>query len=174
MPKATNGATESVEKILDGETVAASTEIVRRPQYSAQDMREIQSFDDALALMTEQGIAVEDATEAIGDGFVLLEDKNKLSGVPCLFMTWSFSDGEFGEFVAARVIAKLDNGSIAKYVVTDGSTGIYEQLRDFTKEHGGEIVGLKVMGGLRPSTYDKEIDGKMTKATTFYIETSKK
>jgi hypothetical protein len=157
------------------------TQELMRPQFGTGDMRGIVTFEDAMALMQSAGISVDDAAEAIGDGFVLLEDKAKLQDVPCLFMTWSFSPGEYGngEYVTARVVAKLDNGTVAKYVLNDGSTGIYKQLREYT-DMSGKLGGLAAHGGLKVSNYTKDIfnpkTGKEepTAATTVYIDTSKK
>lgn len=163
MPKATDSAAETQD-------------VVERVSFATQDMRNIESFDDAIALLVEAGIPVQDATDAIGDGFVLLDskDKDKLVDVPCLFVTWSFNAGDYeGEYVAARVVAKLGNGTLGKYVVIDGGEGICKQLRDYTTEYGVS-GGLKAFGGLTRSDYEKEIDGKMTPATTYYVNTSAK
>lgn len=174
-------AEESVRDALDATPAPPQEVELFRPSFSSDDMRNIASFDDAMALMLEAGITVDDAAEAIGDGFVLLknDDKNHLVGVPLLFMTWSFSQGDFGQFVAARVVAKLSNGSVGKYVVTDGSAGIYKDLAEYTNR-SGKLGGLWTMGGLSRSDYEVDIPDPKTgdivrsPATTYYIDVSTK
>lgn len=152
-----------------------SSQDLVKPTFQSGDLRGIQSFDDAMSLMLSAGITIDDATEAIGDGFALLDTKEKkrLCGIPLLFMTWTFNPGEFGEFVAARVVAKLDNGTVGKYVIIDGSEGIYKQLKEYTAEFS-KLGGLATMGGLNESNYETMVEGKMTPATTYYIDVSTK
>lgn len=161
MPKATNSDD-------------SSNEIAKR-SFAADELRNIESFDDALRLMQEAGIEVEDAADAIGDGFILLDDKRKLENVPLIFITWSESTGEQGEYTVARVVARMENATVGKFVVVDGSeTGIHYQLKEYSRTHGGKVGGLTAIGGLRISDYEVEIDGKKQKASTAYINTSKK
>lgn len=161
MPKATNSDEPGNELI--------------KPTFHADDLRGIESFDDALRLMQEAGIEVEDAADAIGDGFVLLDSKSILEDVPLVFLTWSESSGEQGEYTVARVVAKMPNGTVGKFVVVDGSsTGIHFQLKEYSRSHGGKVGGLTAFGGLRVSNYEVEVDGKTQAATTVYINTAKK
>lgn len=140
--------------------------------------REISSFEDALRLAQEQYGEVEAASSAIGDGFALLttDQKVQLIGVPCVFLSWSFAAsevGERGEFVTVRVVT--EDGR--KVVVNDGSTGIYQQLKDYTTETNGRDGGLIVRRGLRKSDYTYTVTegkdkGKEKAATTYYIDTA--
>jgi hypothetical protein len=135
----------------------------------------IESWEDAISLANELGTLV-DATDVLGNGFEILDtkDKGQLVGVPMLFLSWRFNDGDNGEFVSALVVLKVGNG-IRKVVLNDGSTGIKEQLKSFTfdyapKKLGGQkFSGLVAKNGLRRSDYTIEIDGKESAATTFYI-----
>jgi hypothetical protein len=130
------------------------TEMVKRENFETADLRSISTFEDALSLFKEQGVSIEDATDAIGDGFEMLEDKEFLVKRPFLFVQWTFTHGDFGDdYMIARVVA--DDGG--KYVITDGSTGLYRQVREY-EESTGKTRGLLVKRGLRKSEYF--LDGK--------------
>lgn len=161
MPKATNSDEPGNE--------------VAKKMFAADELRGIQSFEDAMRLMEDAGIDIEDAADAIGDGFVLLDNKSQLEDIPLVFLTWSQSTGDQGDYTVARVVAKMPNGTVGKFVVVDGSsTGIHFQLNEYSKSHGGKVGGLTAFGGLRVSDYKVEVDGKMQDATTVYINTAKK
>lgn len=139
--------------------------------------RAINSFEEALELAKEQYGDIQAASSAIGDGFALLttDQKQQLVGVACLFLSWSFSAsevGERGEFVTARVVTSDGR----KVVVNDGSSGVYQQLKDYTTESGRD-GGLIVARGLRRSDYtytvtDGKDAGKEKPATTYYLDTA--
>jgi hypothetical protein len=151
-------------------------EIMSGSAYSREALAEIDSFDAALAMATEQYGPVVDAADVLGDGFALLESNSKpiLEGIPLILMEWNFRDGDFGKpFVSVRVVAKHPNGTMGRYIVNDGSTGIAEQLAEYTKKYG-RYGGLIVSKGLLRSDYDVEIDGKKSRATTWYLNLSKK
>lgn len=132
----------------------------------------IQSFDDALRILADEGIVIDHAPDVIGNGFAILKDKNILTGVECLVMEWNFNSGEQGEFVSAYVVAKMPGtSSPSRFILNDGGSGIYKQLKAYTRKTG-KLRGLHVPRGLTRSDYEKEIDGKMTAATTFYLDTS--
>lgn len=132
------------------------------------------AFDDALQLAKEiyGEEAVQLASEAIGDGFALTDNKDQFIGVPCIFLKWTFSPGDFvdtktGEkkdFATVRIVTK-DGG---KFVINDGSTGICDQLRQYTNDNFGRQGGLVALHGLRRSDYENEFGN----ATTHYIDTS--
>ena len=116
-----------------------------------------------------------DASSELGDGFEVLDNKDRVVDVPFVLISWSFSTkGKFGEFVSARLVTE-GNG---KYVINDGGTGIYAQLREFTDTHGGRDGGLFVRKGLRKSEYSVDLpDPKTgeivpTPAVTYYLSTS--
>ncbi len=152
--------------------MAASTEVARQNVYTTEALRSIASFDDALSIAAQAfGGEIVTADRELGDGFAILDNKASLIETPLLFMEWEFYPGEYGEFVAARVVAKVGN-DVARYIVNDGSTGIYQQLRDYTDDTGRK-GGLLSRKGLRRSDYEYE-DGKGNKrpATTYYIDTA--
>lgn len=133
-----------------------------KPVASPDDLREIRSIDDAMALVQSQlGATVYDATEAIGDGFSMLDDKDRLLGIPFFAVSWTFAPGDFGtEYLIMRVVTDRDE----KFVVTDGGTGLCEQVRSFTNRTG-QTAGLLVRRGLRKSEYDNEFGH----GTTYYL-----
>lgn len=128
---------------------------------------------DILAFFADLGVAVEDNDlDAIRSLKVLTEDdKNGLKGVPLLLIQWRFNSGDFGEFVSAEVA--FEDGRLA--VLNDGSTGICAQLRELSDHrervgHPTPYAGRMVRGGISRSDYETEIDGKVTKAHTFYLQ----
>lgn len=155
--------------VKKNDTETTTTEIVVK--LSDEALSGITSFDDALKLLQEtygeESIVI--ASDALGDGFKMLnsDDKHKLVGEGLIFVNWDFAMGKHGEYVYARVVT-ADN---KKYVIIDGSHGIYAQLKALSANKG-VFNGLYVANGLRRSDYDKEIDGKMSQATTYYLDTS--
>lgn len=145
------------------------TTVSKNYRYDTGALRDIQSFEDAAALVESTYGPILTADSELGDGFAMLESKDVLIGVPVLFLSWSFSEGQYAEeFVSARVITK-DGG---KYVLNDGGTGIRTQLREFTDTHDGRTGGLLARRGLRRSDYDYTDDkGKTQAASTYYVDT---
>lgn len=139
-------------------------------KFDTEDLAAIGSFEDALKLavdtLGEENIAR--ASAEIGDGFKLLETKDQLIGVPMILLTWDFSIGDFGEFVSIRLVTK-DGG---KFIVNDGSTGIRDQLIQYTAKKGRK-GGLVCDKGLRRSDYEyTDEKGQKSKAQTYYLDTS--
>lgn len=142
--------------------------------FSRDELMAITNFDDAVRLATEVHGQIVAADQELGDGFALLtkEQKNLLCGVPLLLMEWKFRGGDFGNFVTLRVIARNPDGSVSKYIVNDGSTGIAEQLADY-QTNTGRTGGMFVGKGFRRSDYEVMIGEELKAATTFYLDTSK-
>jgi hypothetical protein len=180
--RGTTGDTESIADFLNrNPEVEVEGEIrftrdgalvVRGQFYDTDALLSIDSFDAALSLVQQQlgGIV---SAETLGDGFaVLSKNKDVLCGVPVLFMSWDFNAGDFGEFVSVRAIARREGGALTKVILNDGSTGIYKQLRDFTKQTG-KLGGLVARQGLRRSDYDYDDgSGQLKPASTYYIDTT--
>lgn len=143
------------------------------PSLNTQQLREIESFDDALALLQETygSEALETADKALGDGFALTHNKDQFLGVPLVFVWWTASDGsypdpetgELRKFVSARIVTKTGG----KFVITDGSSGISEQLMRYGAETGKNF--LVARKGLRVSRYKNEYTDE---GTTYYVDTS--
>lgn len=180
-------------QVTEDELNTASTEdsqMVLSDRYDTEALQKIGSFQEALELVGSTLGYVEDAAKAMGDGFALLSSdgaKARLVKKPLILMSWDFYPGDFGdEFAAIRIVAQEDNGTISKYIVNDGSTGVAKMLREFTNKTG-KRGGLLVRNGFRASEYDfceecrsatcaepvphKEA-GHHKRATTYYIDTS--
>jgi hypothetical protein len=144
----------------------------------AADYAELTSFDDAFNLLTQTFGDVVSAEE-LGDGFSVLDNKDVLEGVPLILLRWDFrvseevtrkleSGGEVpAEYVSARVMTRDGR----KFIVNDGSTGLYKQLVDFTNKTERQ-GGLYVPHGLRKSEYWVETPDGKKRAATFYLDTS--
>lgn len=159
-------ATETVE---DNSAVA-----IPRVDFDDLALSEISSFDDAVALVTADGTVIESASDVIGNGFAILKDKSLLCGVELLFLGWSFNAGENGEFVSCYVVARMPGSKVpSKFIVNDGSTGLFKDLRNYTTKTGRN-KGLHVAKGLSRSdyTYEDKETGEQRPATTFYLDTS--
>lgn len=150
----------------------ASSEIVKRESFDTADLRSLSSFDDAMRLFQDAGIPVADAAEAIGDGFEMLEDKDILVKQPFIMIQWAFTPGDFGE---EYLIARVMTADGKKFVVTDGSTGLCRQVREFEQEYGAQR-GLVCKRGLRKSEYFLAEDGTPSltdtgngKGSTYYL-----
>lgn len=121
---------------------------VNAPMPSDEMLRNISSFEEAQALAEELHGAIQDYAETYGTGFELLDDKSQLVGKPLVLLSWRINSGNFGGFVSAHAITESGD----KYIVNDGSTGLYKQLAEITA-NSGRIGGLLVKKGLRESEY---------------------
>lgn len=158
-------------------STAVSVERVMSPS----ELRDIASMDDAIALIQRtMGIEVREAREELGDGFEYLENKEWLVGIPCLFVKWecnlssSFTDDNGAPLknVQAWVVCER-GGKTRKFRISDFSTGISQQLWEYT-ERTGRTGGLAAPLGLRKSefTYRNPDSGETSLATTYYIDVS--
>lgn len=129
-------------------------------------------YETALKLF-EEDIVDADA-ETMGDGFVKLPTKEQLIGVPFLIVRGTFTPGigKRGEKVTVRVITKDKR----KFFFSDGSTGIYSQLRKLTANQ--TFGNVNCPKGLRASRFhwDEKTqqvtrDGEPN-AATYYIDVS--
>lgn len=111
-----------------------------------------------------QGIEITDQS-AFGSGFTLLKEKDQLVSKPFIIVEWRFSLGDHGEFVSALVMTNSGD----KFVINDGSTGIYAQLRSITDETGKTHAHV-VRNGLVRSDYEYvDNNGEKHPATTYYL-----
>lgn len=153
----------------DGSSMAVTT-----PQVSEDVLANITSFDDALAVVNEVfGGSIIEADKVLGTGFAVLDDKNRLIGVPFVAVKIDQHDSDksdLGKFVSLHVVTQDGR----KYIVNDGSTGIYAQIQELWTRKP-ELVGLPLMvrRGLRRSDYTyMDESGKAKPATTYYLDTS--
>lgn len=149
----------------------AANEVAQRTLFSDDELAELHSTSDVNELLANAGI-VPESFDDYGSGFSVLEDKRQLIKVPFYILEWRVNAGDMGEFTS--LVAMTERGD--KYVVNDGSTGIHEQLAAVVKRREAKGItgpalraGLVVRKGLRVSDYEVEIDGKMSKASTFYL-----
>lgn len=133
----------------------------------------VMDYEAALAMFEGQTVTAD--AETMGDGFVKLIDKKQLVGVPFFIVKGTFTEGvgKFGEKVTIRVITKDKR----KFFFSDGSTGIYSQLRKLVPE-ARTFGGVECPKGLRESAFHwddklKQItkDGEPN-SSTFYIDVS--
>lgn len=140
------------------------------PTIAPEALAEVTSFADAVALAQQvygqENVVV--ASDVLGDGFKMLDNKSQLLGVGFFAVSWNFSMGDHGEFVAVKLVTEDDR----KLVITDGSTGVYAQLAAYSK-NTGRYGGLFVRKGLRVSEYTYEDEkGNEKDARTFYLDVS--
>lgn len=159
MAKATAAADETIDETMED------------VNFSDTELRGISSFEDAMRLAAEKYGDVIDAADEIGSGFIMLDNKDKLVGEPFVILSFAFPEGDFldedgnpGHFAVVRLVTKHGD----RFVVTDGSHGIYQQLEDF-HIRSGRSGGLVVSGGLRKSEYKTEVNGVMQPAVTYYL-----
>lgn len=175
-------------------TVESSTvedaELVHSETYTDAELAALTSFEEAAELAAKvHGVVTADTV--IGDGFSLIKGddaKRRYVGRPVMLMSWKFVPGDFGdEFVVAHCVAPTDNGGMAKFIITDGSTGIAKELRQLT-DQTGRTGGLLVHSGFRESAYpfctecnkavnndhSAETGHKTAPKSTFYLDPTRK
>jgi hypothetical protein len=148
-----------------------------------RELEAIESGDNVLAVAGDDSGAMVETWEQVAqlpadtvvivDDFVKLDDKSKLINVPFFARKWWFSDGDMGEFAAVQCVTQYPintgSGETRKVIITDGSTGIFRQLRDVTKRTEGKTSSLLVRNGLRVSQYTVETDEGIKNAETYYL-----
>lgn len=152
-------------------------------QMKRNQLLEIKEVSDILEAF---GGEILEIREVVPD-FALVEDKADLIGVPFVIAHFSenFSDDYMthneninemqpSKFVSVYCLVEADHGTFKKgdkIVFNDGSTGVMATLVAFANEYN-RYGGIRCNWGLRSSTYDVLIDGKQSKATTYYLATS--
>jgi hypothetical protein len=69
--------------------------------------------------------------------------------------------------IASRPVM-TPSGATQRLVLSDGSAGIYRQLRE-TTQRTGKTTSMVVVNGLRVSQYTVEVEGGSQPAETFYL-----
>lgn len=138
-------------------------------------LAEIQSFDDALALVNSVlGGEVVESDKVLGTGFGVADEKNAYVGIPFIVMRADKNlsdmlDPETGE---KRVFWSLHcvTRDGRKVIINDGGTGIGAQMTELYRRHP-EMTGkpLLVKKGLRVSNYVHPVHGP---SVTYYLDTS--
>lgn len=141
--------------------MAKSTDVTTRA-ISRNELADLQSFDEAVNLVQKVVGSIYNAGDVLGDGFVVA-NKDALIDVKFLILSYTFSQGDYGPMVVARIMTERNE----KLVLVDGSSGIYDQMRQ--AEEKGFTSGLLV-SGLNKSSYTYEDDnGDQKPAHTFYL-----
>lgn len=148
-------------EVPEAETPAIASDISTVEGF---DYRTVESFEDIYNAVGSENIA--HATDVIGDGFSILEEKAQLVNVPLMILSARFTtENARGQgYWSIRVLTK----SGEKYVVNDGGYGI-AQAMDTLKVKGAKFP-VFVPHGLRRRDYDHPEHGK---ATTYYFDTSR-
>jgi hypothetical protein len=162
-----NGKSDEVPEVMtDRELEKAGQEVaVTIPQkFNKEQLVAIDSFDAAIALaVAEYGDVIDAADQPLlGDGFRVATEEDKrttLASTPLLLLDWRFAPSEHGngEFVIIHAVARDTNGGAIKWIITDGGTGIRDDLQKFTADSGRD-GGMLVKGGLRVSDYETDGD----------------
>lgn len=170
--------------VSDGKSVRNSDVVTAG--ISEDAIKSIDTFEQALALFNETG-GVVPIGEVAGDGFAILKEKETLVNIPFLLLDWSeILDPETQRLYASIRLITSDG---RKYRISDGSTGIYKQLKEI-REHPKKPreKGIAVPKGLVASGYfvaedkknddgspmivDADYKGKKSKAYTYYLNTA--
>jgi hypothetical protein len=126
-----------------------------------------ESWEDVQRILAEAPETVQ-----IVDDYVKVDTKELLVNVPFWINKWWFSEGDQGEYATLQIMASREimtpTGPTRKLVLTDGSTGIFQQLRRITMA-SGQQTRLIVRNGLRVSRYTVETDEGEKNAETFYL-----
>lgn len=105
-------------------------------------------------------------------------DKDKLIGVPFMIADVRFwhSDKYDREAVSVMLLTKTTIEDKDHFVINDGSTGIYEQVKQMVQSSGRK-AGIMCPNGLRVSEYDTVVHDefgnepdKTIKSRTFYVQ----
>lgn len=147
--------------------------IANLPKWSQDELRELTPktlFDT----IESKNLTVTSAADVLGTGFTVLDDKDRLIGVPFYIVDWHVSTGDNGEFTSLLVLTPE-----VKIVVNDGGSGIPAQIQELEPYARDGIIF--VPKGLRKSVfyYDPEnVEDKSReqqpgyrKATTYYLAT---
>lgn len=140
---------ESPEAVASDESEPRATDVVKSDQLTAEVLKDISNFEDALNALRANGITPRDGSQELGDGFVMTE-KDNLINKNFVIMGYVFTPGDYDdEYTILRVVT-----GDGKFIITDGGTGIRDQLRNYLNG-GNNPLGL-VIRGLRKSEYDNE------------------
>ena len=154
-----------ISEEMPDENKAVSSDLTGEiPTVENFDYRTVDSFEDIYNAVGSENIA--HATDVIGDGFSILEEKAQLVDVPLMILSARFTtENARGEgYWSIRVITK----SGEKFVVNDGGYGI-AQAMDTLKVKAAKFP-VYVPHGLRRRDYTHPEYGQ---ATTYYFDTSR-
>lgn len=168
---AEKGASQEPATVLSGEVVEHTGHI----RIIKDDLDAITSYDDALAILAAHGVTPVDAAEILADEWVATA-KDDLINRPFIVVDVKTSWGDFGPFTTCCIVDR--DGKKMRF--SDGSTGIYEQLKKLNAQYQITGIGLTCHRGLEKSTYTRRDEegnpllndkGVEEKGSTFYFNT---
>lgn len=109
-------------------STAVSVDVFHR--FTDSELAAVDSYAAAFEMLKAGGFDVVDIAD-YGSGFEKIEDKDILISVPFVITTFRFAEGDYTDESGNKsryVIAELVTKDGAKYLITDGSTGICSQL----------------------------------------------
>jgi len=169
-------------------TPETSTELTRPELVPLDIARDLKSIADVELYFRSEGIDASDGSE-ITDGFAKLDNKERLVSVPLLVVDWAyFNSNEYAGAEVATIRLMTQPGE--KFRISDGSTGLYRQLKDIEARrievgHQHPTQDLYVRQGLRVSRYwistatgmtmtqqqaDETPTGEKKAAATYYFD----
>lgn len=108
-------------------------------------------------------------------------EKDDLVGQPIIILSWAFNDGDYGrgKFVSVTCMTKANE----LVLFNDGSTGIFDQLEQYTDKHKSQRGPILCRKGLTRSDYwrgedsgdiykrkpSEDVGEKVEPAHTFYL-----
>lgn len=129
------------------------------------ELRDIKSFDDAVNVLANAGVAVVDVTE-YGTGFEVTP-KVELLNVPFVILDAKVVPGEKSDTGKPFLVVFALTNTNKKCILTDGSTGMYAQSE---KIGVSNLIGTVHKKGLTASEYDYVNDkGEHSPAKTYYF-----
>lgn len=127
-----------------------ATAAIAIPDVTDEMLRGVGSVEDAIRLATElYGVAPESAADHLGNGFMMVEDKDHLLNRPMVILATKTHLGDWGEFCSVFAVMGDNNDRV---IFNDGSTGIFYNVRELV-ERTGRVGGWIVGHGLRKSEY---------------------
>lgn len=175
--------------LVTAEEVESGQAMVVHDAFDRDDYANISSMSDAFGLAKAEfgNVILAHEDKNLGTGFRVADedDKYRLMKVPLFLLDWRFNSGDFAEdYVSIHAIQEMEDGSLTKWIINDGGTGICKDLREYTNKTGRK-GGVMLRRGLRVSEYDTILDGpdagkpaprdyvgKTGKGKTFYLDFS--
>ena len=151
-------------------------ELATVTKITEEMLNSITTLNEAAAVL---GVTSVDDLAWNDSPWVLLQDKNLLIGKKFLAVAWKFhQSAEYAgnEYVSVYALTLDTINGETRFVFNDGSTGIYQQLRNLTDArqangHKTPQAGALIKNGLKLSEYDR-VDEKglvLGKGKTFYL-----
>jgi hypothetical protein len=167
MAQKTSGNANSAPETTD--TPVTSTDVeraARKPVFDDSELRSLGKDFSLSQLVQSKNVPTVDIAE-FGTGFTVLDNKDLLNGVEFAILDWRFSKGSYGDMVTLTLVT----GDGRKFIINDGGSGIYKQMRTVDKALDGEPVIVMVAKGLTVSNYfyDDPKTGERKPAQTHYL-----